>query len=116
MPILNSKTAPDRPPRILCSENANSSPKIEILRSENVCTQKCNGALNRPPRILHSENENSALKIEILGSENEKFPQCNRRSPFPAIFHAKSGSSTIFRAAALKFLRSRNPGGTVKIF
>ncbi len=88
---MHSKTALNRPPRILCSENANSALKIkilhskmEILYSENVnfapktamvlqtdCPQFCAQKME----ILHS-------KMEILRSKNEKFLQCHRKSTF----------------------------------
>ncbi len=90
MPILHPKTTLNRPPRILCSQDANSMlKKIEILCSQNATfrTHNCNNALNITPRkfctqkmkILHSRNGNSALK-------NGNYALGKRK-----VFRAKSG-------------------------
>ncbi len=117
MPILYSKTALNRPPRILCSENANFILKTAMM------------LLNRPPRILHSENGNSALKkwkfcpeewtfctqkmeIFFLNAMEEhfsvNFSVPNQAIPCVSELSCSSRNSALHSAIA----ESRNPGGT----
>ncbi len=112
MQILHSKTALNRSPRILSSENANSALKLEILCSENsnIALKNSNDALNWLFRILCSENGYSAFKkwkfcmLKNEKSELEKW----KISPMPwkvcfsTIFCAKSVNSAQFHAAILK--------------
>ncbi len=95
MLILHSKTALNRPPRILCSENAFA---FSALKNRNSVLQKCkfctqtlhwcskqtgqNSAF-RKWKFCAQEMEILCLKMEILHSENGKFPQCHGKYAFP---------------------------------
>ncbi len=124
MSILHSKTVTlNRPPRIMRSENANSTLKIEILCSENANLGFKTAMVLRPRRILHSENGNSALKKWKFHAQKWKF--CTQKmETFPKamenqLFCTKSGNSMLPHSSRISTRNSaiaelRNPEGTAK--